>query len=80
MKNGRYGIKAEKYESYGEYYISYAIVIEGEEGQIFICHDVTLKREEAEKLCLLLNTYDLEPEQAKYVVEDYIMERYLFER
>lgn len=77
MEGYYYEAKQEECENYGEHYVSYAIFTKEEEQVVFICHDVTMDQEEAGKLCLLLNTYGLEPEQAKYVVEDYIMEKYL---
>ena len=79
MRNYHYETKPEECESYGTHYTSYAIFTKEDEQVIPICHDVTIDPEEAGKLCLLLNTHGLEPEQAKYVVEDYIMEKYLVE-
>ena len=76
-KNYHYEAKAEKLESYGVNYISYAIFTEEEGHAAAILHDVTTSQEEASKICLLLNAHELEPEQARYVLEDYIMEKYL---
>lgn len=79
MKNYCYEAKPEEFQNEGQTYISYGIFTK-ENGQItFIYHDVTTDQKEVGKLCGLLNKYDLEPEQAKYVVEDYMNEKYLVE-
>ncbi|MBQ9119648.1 MAG: hypothetical protein IJY09_06285 [Lachnospiraceae bacterium] len=72
-----YSTKAEQLESNGMHYLAYGIFAVMQEKEELIYHDVTLNQEAASKLCGLLNREKLEPEQAKYVVEDYIMEQYL---
>lgn len=78
MKGYHYEMRQEECESYGTNYISYAIVTQ-EEQAAAIWHDVTANQEEAAKLCTLLNKHELEPEQAGYVIEDYIIGQYLVE-
>ena len=78
MKKYHYEARQEECENYGTHYISYAIFAEAGEADA-VYHDVTTNQEEATKLCVLLNSHELELEQAKYVIEDYIMEQYLFE-
>lgn len=79
MSHYCYETKLEECENYGTHYTSYAIFTKENNQVITICHDVTMIKEEACQLCSLLNAHQLEPEQARYVVEDYIMEKYLVE-
>lgn len=63
--------------NYGVCYTTYGISVKISGYTVPVQHDVTMKLEEAERICKLLNSYRLEPEQAKYVIEDCIIESYL---
>lgn len=72
-----YETRAEQLECHGEGYTSYGIFTKAQGEEEYICHDVTSDEEEAKRLCKLLNDEKLEPEQAKYIVEDYILGKYI---
>ena len=68
---------SEHFDDYGVCYTTYGIFLKKEEEKIPVQHDVTTKLKEAERICRLLNEYELDPEQAKYVIEDCVAEMYL---
>ena len=68
---------SEHLEHYGICYTTYGIFLKKDEEIIPVQHDVTLQLGEAERICGLLNKHGLDPEQAKYVIEDCIAEKYL---
>lgn len=72
-----YEARLEKLCSCGVCYTAYGIFVQTAEETIPLQHDVTTKAEEAKRICRLLNRYELEPEQARYVIEDCIAESYL---
>ena len=72
-----YESQVEHYESYGIEYATYGIYWNNENRLVPILHDVTLRTEEAERICRLLNKHSLNPEQARYVVEDCVIESYI---
>lgn len=63
--------------NYGENYVAYGIYLMYDGETVPLYHDVTMKYEEAERICTLLNSHSLEPEQAKYVIEDYVLGCYI---
>ena len=72
-----YESMAEQLDSYGTSYRTYGIFLKKDGELIPLQHDVARDEKEANRICELLNKYDLEPEQARYVIEDCIMESYL---
>lgn len=72
-----YETKAERFDNQGVPYISYGIFTRTRGEEEFIYHDVTLNEEDARELCGLLNAEKPEPEQARYIVEDYILGKYI---
>lgn len=73
-----YEPRMEYSNSYGIYYATYGIYLKTDREAIPLQHDVTMKYEEANQICEILNRHNLEPEQAKYVIEDCIIEKYLW--
>ncbi len=72
-----YESRAEELNSYGTSYRTYGIFLKKDGEVIPLQHDVARSEREANRICELLNKYDLEPEQARYVIEDCIIESYL---
>ena len=72
-----YEAKEEYLEQDGVKYTSYGIVTRLDGREHFLYHDVTSDKSMAEQLCERLNEEAMELEQAKYIVEDYILEQYL---
>lgn len=68
---------SELLDSYGVCYTTYSIFLKKDGETIPVQHDVTMRLGEAERICRLLNEHGLDPEQAKYVIEDCIVEKYL---
>lgn len=78
QRNGfLYEPRLEHFDNYGVCYATYGIFVKMAGEEVPVQHDVTIKPEEAERICQLLNRYGLEPEQAKYVIEDCIIENCL---
>ena len=73
-----YEPRMEYSNSYGIYYATYGIYLKTDREVIPLQYDVTMKYEEANQICEILNRHSLEPEQAKYVIEDCIIEKYLW--
>ena len=72
-----YESQLEQLDSYGVSYATYGIFLNKDGERIPVQHDVTLYKEEAERICQLLNRNKLDMEQAKYVIEDCVVETYL---
>ncbi len=72
-----YESELEQLENYGVSYATYGIFLNKDGEQTLVQHDVALSREEAERICQLLNRNKLDIEQAKYVIEDCVVETYL---
>ncbi len=68
---------SEHLDCYGISYTAYGIFLNKNGEMVAVQHDVTRQLEEAERICKLLNKHELDPEQAKYVIEDCIVEGYL---
>ncbi|MDE7211814.1 MAG: hypothetical protein K2O03_10280 [Lachnospiraceae bacterium] len=68
---------SEQLNNYGVCYTTYGIFLKKDGETIPVQHDVTVQIGEAERICGLLNKHGLDPEQAKYVIEDCIVEKYL---
>lgn len=71
-----YEPRSEKLCIDGVCYSTYGIYVNVSGEIIPVQHDVTMKPDEAARICELLNRHSLEPEQAKYVIEDCIIESY----
>ena len=71
-----YESRMERLDSYGTMYTTYGIFFERDGETVLLQHDVAREEGEANRICELLNKYDLEPEQARYVVEDCIIGSY----
>lgn len=67
----------EHLDSYGVCYTTYGIFLKKDGENVLVQHDVAMQLGEAERICGLLNKHGLDPEQAKYVIEDCIAEGYL---
>lgn len=72
-----YETQTEYNESCGLNYVSYGIFTGEREEKTVLFRDISVDGKEASEICRLLNSSDLEAEQAKYVIEDFIMEKYL---
>lgn len=68
---------SEQLDNYGVSYTTYGIFLDKDGEMVAVQHDVTMQLAEAERICGLLNKHELDPEQAKYVIEDCIVENYL---
>lgn len=67
---------SEQLDNYGVLYTTYGIFLDKGEELVAVQHDVTMQLAEAERICGLLNKHELDPEQAKYVIEDCVVESY----
>lgn len=72
-----YESQLEQLDSYGMSYTTYGIFLNRDGERVLVQHDVALSQKEAERICQLLNKHKLDMEQAKYVIEDCIVETYL---
>jgi hypothetical protein len=72
-----YEPRPEQFDNYGVAYTTYGIFLNRDGEMIPVQHDVTLQAGEAERICCLLNKHELDLEQAKYVIEDCVVEEYL---
>lgn len=77
--NGRYhyGLRSEWLEHYGVRYEAFGVVAKNGENVNVIVTDATRSKDAIMRLCNLLNDNELEPEQARYVIEDFVAEQYL---
>lgn len=71
-----YEIRTERLAFDGIFYETQTIYLTVNGETSLFQQDVARQPEEANRICELLNRHDLEPEQAKYVVEDCIIESY----
>lgn len=71
-----YEPRQEELCSDGVRYTTYGVFLKTAGEVVPVQHDVAMKPEEALRICELLNRYGLEPEQARYVIEDCIIESY----
>lgn len=75
--NYSYESRLEHMDSYGTRYETYGIFVKSGDEMVLLQHDVAREESEAKRICELLNKYEIEPEQAKYIIEDCIIESYL---
>ena len=71
-----YEIFSETIHGYDCDYVTYSIRVCEMENEVTF-HDVSTKKDRAQRLCVILNREHPNPEQAGYLVEDFVHEAYL---